>query len=167
MAADAAAQGGLTMSARDLVGLLVWIVVSFAPGAVGGRFLPGEWYRALDKPPWTPPGWVFGPAWTLLYLSMGVAAWLVWRERGWQRAALPLAVYGVQLVLNGLWSWLFFGLRRPDLALADIVALWAAIATTIVTFWGVRPLAGAILLPYLAWVSFATALNASIWRRNG
>ncbi len=155
------------MSARDLVGLLVWIVVSFAPGAVGGRFLPGEWYRALDKPPWTPPGWVFGPAWTLLYLSMGVAAWLVWRERGWQRAALPLAVYGVQLVLNGLWSWLFFGLRRPDLALADIVALWAAIATTIVTFWGVRPLAGAILLPYLAWVSFATALNASIWRRNG
>jgi len=155
------------MSARDLVGLLVWIVVSFAPGAVGGRFLPGEWYRALDKPPWTPPGWVFGPAWTLLYLSMGVAAWLVWRERGWQRAALPLAVYGVQLVLNGLWSWLFFGLRRPDLALADIVALWAVIATTIVTFWGVRPLAGAILLPYLAWVGFATALNASIWRRNG
>jgi len=155
------------MSGRELVGLLVWILVSFVPAAVGGRFLPGEWYRALDKPPWTPPGWVFGPAWTLLYFSMGVAAWLVWRERGVERAALPLALFAVQLVLNGLWSWLFFGLRRPDLGLVDIVALWAAIAATVVTFWGVRPLAGAILLPYLAWVSFATALNASIWRRNG
>jgi translocator protein len=155
------------MSVRELVGLLIWVVVSFVPAAVGGRFLPGAWYQALDKPPWTPPGWVFGPAWTLLYFSMGVAAWLVWRERGVERAALPLALFAVQLVLNGLWSWLFFGLRRPDLGLVDIVALWAAIAGTVVTFWGVRPLAGAILLPYLAWVSFATALNASIWRRNG
>ena len=155
------------MSGRELVGLLVWILVSFVPAAVGGRFLPGEWYRALDKPAWTPPGWVFGPAWTLLYLSMGVAAWLVWRERLGQRALLPLALFGAQLVLNGLWSWLFFGLRRPDLALADIVALWLAIAATIVAFWGVRPVAGALLLPYLAWVTFATALNADIWRRNG
>jgi len=155
------------MSGRELVGLLVSILVSFVPAAVGGRFLPGEWYRALDKPPWTPPGWVFGPAWTLLYLSMGVAAWLVWRERLGSRALLPLALFGAQLVLNGLWSWLFFGLRRPDLALADIVALWLAIAATIVAFWGVRPVAGALLLPYLAWVTFATALNADIWRRNG
>jgi len=155
------------MSGRELVGLLVSILVSFVPAAVGGRFLPGEWYRALDKPPWTPPGWVFGPAWTLLYLSMGVAAWLVWRERLGSRALLPLALFGAQLVLNGLWSWLFFGLRRPDLALADILALWLAIAATIVAFWGVRPVAGALLLPYLAWVTFATALNADIWRRNG
>ena len=155
------------MSGRELVGLLVSILVSFVPAAVGGRFLPGEWYRALDKPPWTPPGWVFGPAWTALYLSMGVAAWLVWRERLGSRALLPLALFGAQLVLNGLWSWLFFGLRRPDLALADIVALWLAIAATIVAFWGVRPVAGALLLPYLAWVTFATALNADIWRRNG
>jgi tryptophan-rich sensory protein len=96
-----------------------------------------------------------------------VAAWLVWKERLGQRALLPLALFGAQLVLNGLWSWLFFGLRRPDLALADIVALWLAIAATTVAFWGVRPVAGALLLPYLAWVTFATALNADIWRRNG
>jgi tryptophan-rich sensory protein len=155
------------MAGRELVGLLAWILVSFVPAVVGGRFLPGEWYRALDKPPWTPPGWVFGPAWTALYLSMGVAAWLVWRERLGPRALVPLALFGAQLVLNGLWSWLFFGLRRPGLALADIGALWLAIAATVVAFWGVRPLAGALLLPYLAWVSFATALNADIWRRNG
>lgn len=154
------------MTGKSLIGLLLWIVISFLPGAFGGRFLPGEWYRALDKPPWTPPGWVFGPAWTLLYLSMGVAAWLVWRERGWARAALPLGLFCLQLVFNGLWSWLFFGLRRPDWALADIVILWVAIAATIVAFWGVRPLAGGLLLPYLAWVSFATALNLEIWRRN-
>lgn len=154
------------MGTRELVGLLVCVVVSFVPAAAGGRYLPGDWYRALDKPPWTPPGWVFGPAWTLLYLSMGVAAWLVWRERGVQRAALPLAVFGLQLVLNGLWSWLFFGLRRPGLALAEIAVLWAAIAATVAVFWGVRPLAGALLLPYLGWVTFATALNAEIWRRN-
>ena len=152
---------------RSLAGLAVWLLISFAAAGIGSRYMPGEWYASLAKPTWNPPAAVFAPVWTALYTMMGVAAWLVWRERGVERAALPLALFAVQLVLNGLWSWLFFGLRRPDLGLVDIVALWAAIAATVVTFWGVRPLAGAILLPYLAWVSFATALNASIWRRNG
>ena len=114
-----------------------------------------------------PPAWVFGPVWTLLYVMMGVAAFLVW-QRGWSAAGvkIALAFFVLQLALNGLWSVLFFGLQSPGLALIEIVLLWLAIAVTTVLFWRVTPPAGLILLPYWAWVSFATILNGSIWMLN-
>lgn len=134
--------------------------------ALGLGAAPGDWYRQIRKPSFTPPGWVFGPVWTLLYLSMAVAVWLVWLKAGFAAAPLAMAVFGAQLFLNGLWSKLFFGMHNPGLALVDIVLLWVAIAGTIVSFWRVSPVAGAALLPYLTWVSFASVLNYSVWALN-
>jgi benzodiazapine receptor len=151
------------MIRRTAVAVAGWVGVSILPGVVGGLFRPGDWYSALGKPAWTPPGWVFGPVWTLLYVTMGVAAWLVWARAGW---GWPLLPFVVQLVLNGAWTWLFFGLRSPELALLDIVALWVMILVTLIVFWRVHPVAGGLLLPYLAWVTFAGALNAAIWHLN-
>lgn len=148
---------------RGLLGLAGWVVLSFGAAVVGAGFTPGTWYAALVKPPWNPPNWIFGPVWTMLYLLMGAAAWLVWRAHG---PAWALGLFVAQLLLNAAWSWLFFGRHRPDLALLEITALWLAIAATLVAFWRVRPLAGALLVPYLAWVSFALLLNAELWRRN-
>jgi tryptophan-rich sensory protein len=145
-------------------------------GLVGTRFtVPnlGGWYRSLDRPSWTPPGAAFGPVWTTLYLLMGVAGTRVWlaRDRRTGRPDVPvlgaLALHAVQLQLNLAWSWLFFDRRRIDLALADILALDATVAATAVAFARVRPEAGALLLPYLAWSTFATVLNAELLRRNG
>lgn len=145
--------------------LAFWVVLSLLPGAFGSQFPPGEWYAALAKPGWTPPSWVFGPVWTLLYVLMGVAAWLVWdRHRNAARVALTLFV--LQLIVNAAWSWLFFGLRSPALAFAGIVLLWALILATVIAFRRLRPPAAALLLPYLAWVTFAAALNFAIWRLN-
>jgi tryptophan-rich sensory protein len=132
----------------------------------GARFRPGEWYGRLAKPSWTPPNRLFAPVWIVLYATMAVAAWMVWRDAGMPAAAVPLGLFAAQLALNGIWSWLFFGLRRPDLALADVVALWFAIAVTIVAFHAISTAAGIMLLPYLLWVSFALLLNVSIWRLN-
>lgn len=128
--------------------------------------MPGEWYASLAKPAWNPPSAVFAPVWTLLYAMMGVAAWLVWRQVGLREAALPLSLFLVQLVLNALWSYLFFGLHRPDLALLDIVTLWVAILVVLVLFWRVSIPAGILLLPYLCWVGFASFLNFTLWRLN-
>jgi translocator protein len=122
------------------------------------------WDRGRVKPPLTPPEALFAPVWTTLYILMAIAAWLVWRRAGFGSAALKL--FFVQLLLNATWSFLFFGLRRPDYAFGEIVLLWLAILATLIAFWRIRPLAGASLLPYLAWVSFATYLNAAIWKLN-
>ena len=157
---------GGRMTAGSIAALAGFVLISFVPAAVGGLFGPGDWYRTLAKPAWTPPGWIFGPVWTLLYLSMGVAAWMVWTRAGLRGAWVALLLFAVQLVLNGAWSWLFFGLHSPGLAFLDIVLLWLAIAATIVAFWIVRPAAALVLVPYLLWVSFATALNLAIWRLN-
>ncbi len=137
-----------------------------AAGFIGSRFMPGDWYLSLAKPSWTPPGWIFGPVWTLLYILMGISAWLVWKEAGIWSAKLPLALFIMQLVLNALWSWLFFGLNKPGLALIDIVVLWTGILAVMLLFWQIRPLAGALFAPYLAWVTFAAALNLAIWLMN-
>jgi translocator protein len=146
-------------------GLLLWLLLPLLAGAFGSQFQPGAWYAALEKPSWNPPSWVFGPVWTVLYIMMGVAAWLVWdRYRSAARAAL--AVFVVQVVFNGLWSYLFFGLQSPALAFAGIVILWSLIVTTLVLFWRARTVAGVLLLPYLAWVSFAAVLNFTIWQLN-
>lgn len=145
--------------------LVACVGVSFIPGLVGARFEPGAWYAALDMPPATPPAWVFPIVWPVLYAAMGVALYLVLTAARPVPAA-PLALFAGQLVLNGAWSWLFFGLRRPDLALIDIVLLLAAVIATTALFWRRRRGAGALLLPYLLWVGYATYLNAAIWWLN-
>ena len=153
-------------SGKSAFGLMVWLVVSFAAAAAGSRFLPGAWYATLTKPAWNPPAAVFAPVWTVLYASMGVAAWLVWRRAGFVGARAALAAFGVQLVLNALWSYLFFGLHRPGVALADIGALWIVILVVAVLFWRVDWRAGALMVPDLAWVGFASSLNFVLWRLN-
>ena len=151
---------------RSRLGLVVWLIVSLVAGFVGSRFAPGDWYESLAKPSWTPPHYVFGPVWTVLYLLMGVAAWLVWRERGFRGAGMPLGLFILQLALNAAWTYLFFGRHRPDLAFVEILVLWVLILITLVAFWRVRLAAGALLLPYLCWVGFAAALNHQLWRLN-
>ena len=147
-------------------GLAAWVAVTFAAAAIGNWATGssvGDWYGTLRKPSWTPPGWLFGPVWTVLYASMATAAWMVWRRVGWGRAT---AAYGVQLALNAGWSVLFFGLRQPGWAAAEIIALWLAIAVTIALFARESKAAAWLLVPYLAWVTFAAALNVAIWRLN-
>ena len=146
-----------------------FVAVCFAAAAIGQIAISGdryEWYARLAKPSFTPPGWLFGPVWTALYVSMGLAAWLVWRRRGSAAVGLPLGLFAVQLALNAAWTPLFFGLQRPAVAFADIVALWAAIAATTWAFFRVSAPAGWLMAPYLAWVSFASVLNFAIWRMN-
>jgi tryptophan-rich sensory protein len=147
-------------------GLLAWLALCFGVAWFGAQFEPGAWYEQLLKPPWTPPNWLFPPVWTILYALLAVAAWLVWKTAGFAGARLPLGLFFIQLLLNGVWSWLFFGLHAIGLALADIIVLWFAILATLVAFWRQRPLTGLLLLPYLIWVSFAVALNYSIWQIN-
>jgi len=151
-----------------IVALPVWLAVSFVAAAAGGIASASApvFYAQLAKPAWAPPAWLFGPAWTVLFVLMGVAAWLVWRERGHPRARTGLTLFVVQLVFNALWSWLFFAWRRGDLALAEVVVLELLIVATMVAFWRVRPLAGALMIPYALWVAYATALTAAVWRMN-
>jgi benzodiazapine receptor len=155
---------------RQVIAAALFVVVSLGAGALGGlatrRAVP-EWYSQLARPAWAPPNWVFGPVWTVLYLMMGISAWLVWRRAGGlQAAALPLALFLAQLALNTAWSVIFFGLRQPGWALLEVLALWAMILATLLAFWRIWPAAGALLLPYLAWVTFAGGLNYAIWRLN-
>jgi tryptophan-rich sensory protein len=150
--------------------LIVSVAVPVAVGALSGfatRDAVGGWYDGLEKPSFAPPDSVFGPVWTTLYVMMGVACFLVWRESARRPGVrTALGVYAIQLVLNGLWSLLFFGLRSPIAGLIDIALLWIAIIATVVLFARISKLAGALLLPYLAWVSFAAMLNYSIWALN-
>ncbi|MCM5569870.1 tryptophan-rich sensory protein [Burkholderiaceae bacterium FT117] len=153
---------------RRIAGLVGWLLVTFAAAAIGGiaSASAGDFYARLVRPDWAPPGWLFGPVWTALYLTMGIAAWLVWRERGFRGAPAALALYMIQLAANALWTWLFFAWRLGGAAFAEVLLLWALILATAVAFWRVRPLAGALLLPYLGWVSFACALTWATWRLN-
>lgn len=148
----------------DVLRVLVSVGLCFVVAFASSRFQPGEWYSELPKPSWTPPDWVFGPVWTVLYVLMGLAAWLIWRQGGISVAKLPLTVFLIQLVLNGLWTVIFFGLHRVGLAFVEIAVLWIAILATVILFWQRLSLAGILLTPYLAWVTFAAALNFSIWR---
>jgi translocator protein len=151
---------------KTLPGLALWLGLALAAGWIGSRFMPGEWYASLAKPAWNPPNAVFAPVWTVLYVFMGVAAWLVWRKAGFSGATVPLALFLLQLALNSLWSYLFFGLQQPMLAFFEIVVLWIAILATTLGFWKVTPAAGVLLVPYLCWVAFAAALNLQLWRLN-
>jgi len=151
---------------KSWLALAAFIVLCFAAAGLGGLATSrtvDTWYKDLAKPSWTPPGWVFGPVWTLLYLAMAIAAWRVWQGQGLR---WPIALFGVQLLLNAAWSWLFFGLRMPGAACVDVFLLWAAIIATTAVFWRVDLAAGVLFVPYLLWVTFAMALNFAIWRLN-
>jgi translocator protein len=153
---------------KQLLGLAAWLGVTFIAAAIGSiaSINAGPFYQQLTRPDWAPPAAVFGPAWTVLYTLMGIAAWLVWRRGGFRAAQAPLVLYLVQLGFNALWSWLFFAWRLGALAFAEILLLWVLIVATVVTFWRVRALAAALLVPYLLWVSFASALSYAIWQLN-
>jgi tryptophan-rich sensory protein len=153
--------------AAQAIGLAGWLAVAFAAAAVGAAasIQAATFYAQLIRPSWAPPGGVFAPVWTLLYTLMGLAAWLAWRDGG-RRARIALALFLAQLIANALWSWLFFGWHLGAWAVAEVLLLLALIAATLVGFWRVRPLAGLLLVPYLAWVAFASALTWSIWRSN-
>lgn len=153
---------------NQIVGLAGWLVASFLAAAIGAAASvnAGPFYTELVRPEWAPPPSVFGPVWTALYALMGIAAWLVWRAAGFRAARHALTLFVAQLAVNALWSWLFFAWHHGALAFADIVLLWALIVATIISFWRVKPLAGALLVPYLLWVSFAAVLNYSIWQLN-
>lgn len=154
---------------QSWLGSVVLLFVCFAAAGIGGAVTTPKiagWYATLAKPSWNPPNWIFGPVWSALYFCMAVAAWLSWRQGGFSGATLPLALFGVQLGLNVLWSCLFFGLQSPGLAFLEVLLLWVAIAATMVTFWQRSVIAGILFLPYLAWVTFARILNFTIWRLN-
>ena len=157
-----AARGGW----RRWAGLAGWIAVTLLAPALAVGSGPGDWYARLEKPSWNPHSWVFGPVWTFLYLSMAVAAWRVWCRSGWSAPGRPLAWYGVQLALNAAWSPVFFRWHRPDLALGVILLLGLAIGATLLAFRRVSRLSALLLAPYLAWVGFATVLNATLWHLN-
>jgi benzodiazapine receptor len=153
---------------KRVAGLAGWLVVVFIAAAIGAAasVQAGPFYTQLVRPGWAPPPSIFGPVWTVLYALMGIAAWLVWCVGGFLAAKSALTLYLAQLALNALWSWLFFGWHHGALAFADIVVLWALIIATVISFWRIRPLAGALLVPYFLWVSFASALNYSVWQLN-
>lgn len=152
----------------QIAGLMAWLVVSFIAAAIGAAASidAAPFYAQLLRPDWAPPASVFGPVWSALYALMGIAAWLVWRTSGLRGARVALSLFLAQLALNALWSWLFFKWHRGALAFADILLLWVLILATLMAFWRVRVLAAALLIPYLLWVSFASALNYVVWQLN-
>jgi tryptophan-rich sensory protein len=158
-----------TSRARNLFALLGWVLLCFAVAGVGSRFTTAslrDWYPGLRKPALTPPGWIFGPVWSALYVMMAVAAWLVWRRRDRRGARSALGIFVFQLAVNAAWSPLFFGLRSPLAGMLDIAVLWCAIVAAAVAFSKIDRLAAWLLAPYLAWINFAGYLNVAIWRLN-
>lgn len=155
---------------KTFLRLLGCVVLCETAGLIGGIFTAQSvttWYSTLAKPPFNPPAWVFGPVWTTLYLLMGISLYLVWqikRETKWRLAAL--GVFFAQLILNALWSFIFFGLRNPGWAVFEIVVLWACILVTVILIWKLSRPAALLLLPYILWVSFAAVLNVAVWRLN-
>ncbi|MEO5924851.1 MAG: TspO/MBR family protein [Bryobacteraceae bacterium] len=154
---------------RNKLALVGWIALCLAAGGLGSLATSAKiptWYATLAKPSWNPPNWLFAPVWTTLFVLMAVAAWMVWTRRAQASASAALVLFAVQLVLNTLWSFLFFGAENPGAAMLEIVVLWIAIAATIWTFRKISSPAAWLLAPYLAWVSFASCLNYAIWQLN-
>lgn len=149
--------------------LILFVAVCLGIAGAGGLFTAGsvqDWYPVLQKPAWTPPSWIFGPVWTILYVMMAIAAWLVWRKRQVDKVQGALGLFLLQLALNAAWSPLFFGLKNPLAGLLDIIPLWAAILVTLMFFLRISIAAGVLLIPYWLWVSYATALNFTLWIMN-
>lgn len=153
------------MDLSALIALGVFIVLNMLAASSGAVFRPGEWYEQLAKPGWTPPNWAFPVVWSALFLMNAVAGWLVWQAAG-MAAGGALGVYVVSLVINACWSGVFFGLRRMDLGLVNVVLLWVSIVAVAVLFWPYSPVAAVLQLPYLLWVTIATALNFTVLRMN-
>lgn len=149
--------------------LALFIVLCFVVEIIGSVWTQetvSSWYPTLVKPSWTPPNWLFGPVWTILYIMIAISGWLIYKAKHSHERTLALLLYTIQLVLNFIWSFLFFSLRNPMLGLIDIILLCVFITLTIIKAWVVRPLASLLLLPYLLWVTFAASLNAGIWLLN-
>lgn len=155
-------------TARQLAGFAGWLLLTLATGALGAiaSVDAAGFYAQLVRPSWAPPAWLFGPAWTLLFLLMAVAAWLVWRRAGFRGARGALWLFIGHLGVNALWSWLFFYWKLGAASFIEVLLLWALILATLVAFWRRSRLAGVMLLPYLGWVSFASALNYACWQLN-
>jgi translocator protein len=157
------------IASNHWLSLLVSLAICYAAAWVGSavtRPAIKNWYAHLAKPSWRPPNWAFAPAWTVIFTLMAFAAWIVWNRHETLFVLPALCLFGIQLALNMAWSAIFFGLRRPGLAVVEIACLWVAILVTLIQFWGIAPLAGWLLIPYLAWVAFAMVLNFTIWRMN-
>ena len=158
----------LPSTRAQVMGLAGWLAAAFVAAGIGAvaSIDAASFYAQLSRPAWAPPASVFGPVWTALYLLMGIAAWLVWRERGAAQRSPALMLFVVQLGANALWSWLFFAWRNGAFAFAEVLLLLVLIVATVVAFWRIRRLAAVLLLPYLAWVGFASALTWAVWQRN-
>jgi translocator protein len=158
------------LSRNLLVALAAFVALTFSAAGIASAFTARSvrtWYPTLRKPSGSPPASYFRPVWTALYFLMTIAAWNVWRVGdGWEGASAAITFFLIQLALNAAWSAIFFGMRSPGLALVEIVLLWAVVLATVILFWRVSPFSGALLLPYLAWVTYAGYLNAGIWRLN-
>jgi benzodiazapine receptor len=152
----------------QIIGLIGWLIITFIAAAIGtaASAESGLFYQQISRPEWAPPAWLFAPVWTALYILMGVSAWTVWRVDGFRSARIALSLFIIQLVLNAVWTWIFFVWRQGALAFVEILVLWALILCTTIAFWRVRTIAGILLLPYLAWVSFASVLTFTVWRLN-
>ena len=152
----------------QFLGLMVWLALSFLVAVVGAlaSVEAGEFYAQLNQPSWAPPAWVFGPVWSTLYVLMAIAAWRVWKKEGFWSARIILIIYVLQLIVNAFWSWLFFVGHDGWLALVDVVLLWVLVLAVLIGFWRRDRLAGLLILPYFAWVSFATVLTYTMWRLN-
>jgi tryptophan-rich sensory protein len=155
-------------ASRQIIGLLGWLFLCFAAAGIGAAASAdaGTFYERLVRPGWAPPGWLFAPVWAALYALMAVASWLVWRAHGFREGGTALALFIVQLGANAAWTWLFFAWRQGALAFAEVILLWCLIVATAASFRRLDALAAALLLPYLAWVTFAAALTFSTWRLN-
>lgn len=157
------------MTTRQAIALAVSVGICLGAAGNGSVLTTPSlhpWYAILRKPAWTPPNWLFGPVWTALYLCMAVAAWLVWRPAGFSSAGLPLTLFVIQLALSVVWSGIFFRLRLLGAAFLEVVLLWLFILSTAIAFWPVSRAASWLLVPYLTWVTYAAALNATIWRMS-
>jgi len=158
------------MFSRDSwLSLVPFAVICLAAAGIGSLFTSSSvhtWYPQLRKPAWNPPNWVFGPAWTSLYLMMAISSWLVWRDGGWPAAKFPLLLFVVQLLLNLAWSVIFFGMHAVRAAFGEILLLWTMTIATAVAFYPISLLAAWLLVPHIAWVVFASYLNFRIWQMN-
>ncbi len=153
---------------KSSLALIISFALTFTAASFGAlaSAQSGAYYAQLARPAWAPPAAVFGPVWTVLYVMIAVAGWLAWSARGTDSVRLPVTLFVAQLVANALWTWLFFAWRLGLWSFVEIVVLWLLIVATVVVFWQLRPLAGILLVPYLAWVTFAAALNFTLWRLN-
>jgi len=157
------------MFKKSILPLLISILIVFSFGFIGSLFTTpsiATWYAFINKPLFSPPNWIFAPVWTLLYILMGISAFLIWKKRDNLKTKQALIFYGIQLILNALWSIIFFGMHNPGLAFLEIIILWLFILITLIKFYKINKTAGILFIPYLLWVSFASILNYAIWMLN-